>query len=515
MTTPSRTAPSVPALIAKYARPEIGRIALLAATLVAGVALSIAAPLVVRRFIDAVSTPHRVPPLGVLWGLAGLFLAATLAAQAARLVAGWLAQRIGWATTNRLRRDLAAHALALDLGFHHAHPPGEMIERVDGDVGELAGVFSQVGLQIAGAGLTIAGVIAVLFAQDWRVGALIGALALAAFAALVATRNLSTAAVALERESRSELAGFLEERIGGLDDIRANAGDPHVMRRLGEITAVLNARNLRAGLIGRAVWVMTAAMFVASSLAALALGVWLFQRGQATLGAVYLFVQYAAMMREPFYLVGSQLQEVQRAGASLRRVRDLLALQPTLVGGALAHRPGGAPAVSFEHVGFAYGGAPVLAGVSFELAPGELLGVVGRTGAGKTTLTRLLCRLYDPTGGVIRLDGRDIREAALPVLRSRVGVVTRTCASSPPASATTSTSSMRPSPTPASPRCWMTWVSAHGSPARPPASAPRSRRPAFRPARRSSWPSPVCSCGTPASSSSTRRPRGSIRPPTG
>jgi ATP-binding cassette, subfamily B, bacterial len=425
VTTTSRTARSVPALIARYARPELGRIALLAATLVAGVALGIAAPLVVRRFIDAVSTPRAAAPLGALWGLAGLFLAATLAAQGARLAASWLAQRVGWAATNRLRRDLAAHALGLDLGFHHAHPPGEMIERVDGDVGELAGVFSQVGLQIAGAGLTIVGVIAVLLAQDWRVGALIGALALAAFGALVATRNLSVGAVALERQSRSELAGFLEERIGGLDDIRANAGDPHVMRRLTEITGVLAARSLRAGLIGRAVWVMTAAMFVASSLAALALGVWLFQRGQATLGAVYLFVQYAAMMREPFYLVGSQLQEVQRAGASLRRIQDLLALQPALAEGTFAEWSGAAPAVSFEHVGFAYGGAPVLEGVSFEIRPGEVLGVVGRTGAGKTTLTRLICRLYDPTAGVIRLDGRDIREAALPALRARIGVVTQ------------------------------------------------------------------------------------------
>ena len=192
MTTPPPTAPSVPALIATYARPEIGRIVLLAVTLLAGVALGLAAPLVVRRFIDAVSTPRHAAPLGVLWGLAGLFLAATLAAQAARLAAAYLAQRIGWAATNRLRRDLAAHALALDMGFHHAHPPGEMIERVDGDVGELAGVFSQFVLQIAGAGLTWPAY-RLVFAEDWRVGALIGALALVAFAALVATRNLSTA----------------------------------------------------------------------------------------------------------------------------------------------------------------------------------------------------------------------------------------------------------------------------------------------------------------------------------
>ncbi|HEY1751757.1 MAG TPA: ABC transporter ATP-binding protein [Caulobacteraceae bacterium] len=396
---------------------------MLALSLVAGVGLSIAAPLVVRRFIDAVSTVRPAAPLGALWGLAGLFLAVTLAAQAARLAASWLAQRVAWSATNRLRRDLAAHALGLDLGFHHAHPPGEMIERLDGDVGELAGAFSDVGLQIAGAALTIAGVVAVLLAQDWRVGALIGALALAAFAVLVATRNISVGAVALERQSRSQLAGFLEERIGGLDDIRANAGGAHVMGRLADVTGELGARTLRAGLVGRRVWVMTAAMFAASSLVALAMGVWLFQRGQASLGSVYLFVQYAAMMREPFYLVGSQLQAAQRAGASLQRIRGLLAQRPALADGAASELGDGAPAVSFEAVGFAYAGAPALAGVSFEIAPGEVLGVVGRTGAGKTTLTRLLCRLHDPGEGVIRLDGRDIRQAALPALRARIGVV--------------------------------------------------------------------------------------------
>jgi ABC-type multidrug transport system fused ATPase/permease subunit len=193
VTKTSRPARPVLALLGHYARPEFGRVALLALSLVAGVGLSIAAPLVVRRFIDAVSTARPAAPLGALWGLAGLFLAVTLAAQAARLAASWLAQRVAWAATNRLRRDLAAHALGLDLGFHHAHPPGEMIERLDGDVGELAGAFSDVGLQIAGAALTIAGVVAVLLAQDWRVGALIGALALAAFAVLVATRNVSSA----------------------------------------------------------------------------------------------------------------------------------------------------------------------------------------------------------------------------------------------------------------------------------------------------------------------------------
>jgi len=422
--TAERSAPSAPALIARYARPELARLALLAAALAGAVALSVAAPLAVRRFIDAV-TGAVGAPLARLWMLAGLFLAATLAGQGARVAANWLAQRIAWAATNRLRRDLVRHCLDLELAFHHAHAPGEMIERIDGDAGELAGVFSQVLLQVAGAALTIAAVVAVLSAEDWRAGALIGTLAGAGFAVLIGTRNVAADAVGLERASRAELAGFLAERIGGLDDIRANAGAPHVMRRLGEITGVLNARVHGAARVGRMVWAMSAAMFTAASLAALALGVWLFERREASLGAVYLFVQYAAMLREPFYLVGAHLQEAQRAGASLRRIRALLALRAPPAGGARSGWLDGPPAVSFERVSFAYAAAPVLDEVSLELAPGETLGVVGRTGAGKTTLTRLLARLYEPTGGTIRVGGRDLAETALPWLRARIGVVTQ------------------------------------------------------------------------------------------
>ena len=301
-----------------------------------------------------------------------------------------------------------------------------MIERLDGDVTALAGFFSEFVIQILGGALLIAGVIVLLFAQDWRIGGAMGVLAVAAVLALHASRNLSVASVALERQSRSDLAGFLEERVGGLDDIRANKGGAHVMRRLGEITADLNARSLRAGQVGRAVWVLTAAIFALASLTALGVGVYLFQRGQASIGEIYLFVQYAAMMRDPLNQIGSQLQDFQRARASLDRVGELLETTPDIVGGPGAAWTPGPPALSFKDVEFAYGpGRPVLSGVSLTLDSGEVLGVLGRTGAGKTTLIRLLCRLHDPTGGVIDLDGRDIRGATLRQLRRRIGVVTQ------------------------------------------------------------------------------------------
>jgi ABC-type multidrug transport system fused ATPase/permease subunit len=413
-------------MLAAYLRPQIGRVLLLAVVLLGGIGLQLLGPQILRRFIDSVTAHGAALPLASLWVLAVIFLAATAAAQVARVWAAWLSEQVGWAATNRLRHDLADHVLRLDLAFHNARTPGELIERLDGDVTALAGFFSEFVIQILGGGLLIAGIIGLLFAQDWRIGAALGALALAAVLVLRATRNLSVADVALERQSRSDLAGFLEERVGGLDDIRANGGGGHVMRGLGAITEVLNARSVRAGQVGRAVWVLTAAIFVISALTALSLGIYLFQRGQVSLGTVYLFVQYAAMMREPLNQIGAQLQDVQRASASLQRIGVLLATRSAVYDGVGVTWPAGAPKLSYEAVDFAYGdGPPVLSQISFELEPGQVLGLLGHTGGGKTSLIRLLCRLYDPTGGAIRLDGRDIREAGLDQLRQRIGVVSQ------------------------------------------------------------------------------------------
>ena len=427
-TAPAASQGSTPnfAVLATYLRRQAPRVLLLAVVLLGGIGLQLFGPQILRRFIDSVTAHGAAMPLARLWSLAALFLLANAAAQAARVGAAWLSEQVEWAATNRLRHDLAVRTLRLDMDFHTARTPGELIERLDGDVTALAGFFSEFVIQILGGFLLIAGVIGLLFAQDWRVGAALSALAVAAILVLRATRNLSVASVALERQSRAELAGFLEERIGGLDDIRANGGGGHVMRGLDAITETLNARAVRAAQVGRAVWVLTAAIFAASALTALSMGVYLFQHGAVSLGTVYLFVQYAALLREPLNQIGSQLQDVQRAGASLQRVGELMAMRPGVRDGPGVDWPAGAPRLSFEAVDFAYGDGPrVLQEISFALEPGQVLGLLGHTGGGKTSLIRLLGRLYDPSAGAIRLDGRDIREARLDQLRRRIGVVSQ------------------------------------------------------------------------------------------
>lgn len=136
-------------------------------------------------------------------------------------------------------------------------------------------------------------------------------------------------------------------------------------------------------------------------------------------------IAYAALLAQPIEMLRSQMQSLQQAGASLSRVRELLATRSRLKDGS-EPLPAGPLAVEFEHVTFRYAAdEPVLDRLSIRLAPGERLGLMGRTGSGKSTIARLLIRLYDPAEGSVRLGGIDLRALRLADLRSRVGLVTQ------------------------------------------------------------------------------------------
>ena len=416
-------------LLKTYLGPQSGRVVILAGLLFTGVGLQLIGPQILKRFVDSAVPGPAALPMTALWGLAGLYIAAALLTQAAQVATTWFSEQVGWTATNRLRRDLAAHALGLDLTFHNARTPGELIERIDGDVTALATFFSQFVLQILGSGLLLAGILILITVQDWRVGGFMTVFAVFAVIAAVAISRVTLIGSprwTAERQARSEMAGFLEERLGGLDDIRANAGGAHVMRRHAAISASLNHAGRRAGRMGMAVNAAINALYALGLAIALIGGVILFRRHEITLGTVYLFVQYTGMMAMPLALIGMQLQQFQSAGAGLGRVRDLQAIASRIVDGPGLGLPRRPPSVAFRDVNFAYdAAAPVLRDICFDLAPGETLGLLGRTGSGKSTLIRLLFRLYEIGEGAILIDGQDIRRATLAQLRARIGVVTQ------------------------------------------------------------------------------------------
>ncbi|MCA3712149.1 MAG: ABC transporter ATP-binding protein [Phenylobacterium sp.] len=416
-------------MLAVYLRPEGRKLSALAVFLVAGTAVQLASPQIIRAFIDTAAHGGADASLERLWMLAGLFIAVTLLAQVLQIGSTYFSEQLGWSATNRMRQDLADHALRLDMAFHTAKSPGELIERVDGDVAALAAFFSQFILQIIGGALLLAGILVVLYLQDWRIGVLLTGFAVVAGLVLHAIRQIAGGRWERLREAWSAFSGFLEERLAGLDDVRANGGGPHVMRRMGEVNAELLVANVAAARRGHWIFLTASALFSIGFGLALALGVWLFQRGEATIGTVFMFMQYAGMMSLPIMLIGQQLQQFQAATASLNRIRDLRAIQPALTDGPGAGWEGlrtQAPVVGFQDLTFAYrADTPVIRNLDLKVPAGEVIGLLGRTGSGKTTLTRLLFRLYDPQGGAVTLDGVDIRQARLDELRGRIGLVTQ------------------------------------------------------------------------------------------
>jgi ABC-type multidrug transport system fused ATPase/permease subunit len=159
---------------------------------------------------------------------------------------------------------------------------------------------------------------------------------------------------------------------------------------------------------------------------AMSIGVFLFSQHTISMGTVYLIFAYTTLMNKPIELISQQLRELQETAGSVTRVLTLLSETRTIEDGNSGHLPGGAISVTFEDVSFSYTqDVPVLQNIALHLQPGNVLGLLGRTGSGKTTMTKLLTRLYDPTQGSIKLSDQDLRTLTLDDLRGHIGIVSQ------------------------------------------------------------------------------------------
>jgi ATP-binding cassette subfamily B protein len=172
-------------------------------------------------------------------------------------------------------------------------------------------------------------------------------------------------------------------------------------------------------------WTSTVAVFAIGNALAFGLGAYLYRAGAITIGTVYLIFYYTELLRRPIEQLRSQLQDLQQASASIGRIEQLFSTRARIVDGPGAPLPQGALSVDFDDVSFGYDDELVLQRITLRLRPGAVLGLLGRTGSGKTTFARLILRLYDPTRGQIRAGGVPIRDTRLGELRRRIGMVTQ------------------------------------------------------------------------------------------
>jgi ATP-binding cassette, subfamily B, bacterial len=443
-------------LLVKYLRPQWPWAAALVVLLFGSIGMQLVLPQIMRGFIDATLAGSAVET-SVRAGL--LFIGVALVHQAMSVAAAYTGERVGWTATNALRADLARHCLHLDMSFHNAHTPGEMIERIDGDISALTNFFSRFVIDLVGNLLLLVGAMIILVVEKWQVGIVLSAYTAGVLYLVGRLANIAVPHWATARQASADHFGFLEERLAGTEDIRSSGAMAYVMRRFYELMRVLMRKTLKAGLMAN---VLINVQFTLSSLGqvlALVIGAVLFRADVITLGTVYLIFSYSqTIFWGPIMRMMFQVEDLQRAGASIERVRELLSVEtnirtPEPLGGAPSVLTAGSTALSvvFEDVSFGYGidgrsanqkdaevGEPIAApgkdvvlhDLSFSLQPGTVLGLLGRTGSGKTTIARLLFRLYDPDQGTIYLgkgDGTltDIRQIPLAELRRCVGMVTQ------------------------------------------------------------------------------------------
>lgn len=410
-------------LLAHYLRPQWLRMGLLAVILFSAIGVQVVTPLVVSHFIDQATSGGDLHYLIIL---AGIFIGLALVGQGLAIAETYVAENVGWAATNALRIDLVAHLLRLDATFHTAHTAGELIERVDGDVATLARFFSRFVVSVFGNGLLLLGVIGLLFHVDWRVGLAMSTFVIVALTAMLRICVVATPSWSADRQASANFYGFLGEYLVALQDIRSSGAGEFVLRRCAEVMRSWLAVTRKAQMWGYSMGVTSQGLFALGTAVAFALSAFLFKAGTLSIGMVYLIFQCTEMLRQPTEQIRNEVQDLQQAGASIARVAALLSTSSCLTDGLGSMLPPGPLAVELDGISFGYAqNTPVLRDINVSLAPGRVLGVVGRTGSGKTTLTRLLLRFYDPLAGVVRLGGVDLRTVRLAAVRTRIGLVTQ------------------------------------------------------------------------------------------
>jgi ABC-type multidrug transport system fused ATPase/permease subunit len=410
-------------LLADHIRSQRGRFILLAVMLFGSIGLRIIAPQIMRNFIDSALAGEA---LSTLTWTAVSFISIALIQQGVHIGVTWLGENVAWTATNDLRAELAEHAVHLDMRFHNDHTPGELIERIDGDVTELATFFSQFALNLIANGLLLVGILIALFLEDWRVGIGFTVYSILVLTILGKVKDIAIPHQKARREAEAQYFGFIEEQLSGTEDIRSSGAVDFSIRELFRHQSTILGHNRKSHFKR---WIIENSMGLAltiGTLLAVTSGYWLFTAGIVTIGTVYLLVHYLNLLEEPFWVMTHEIESFQTIGACVERLTEFKSFkreQKNEAGLDLDSHP---LALTFHDVTFAYNGsASVLSRLSFDLKPGSVLGLLGRTGSGKTTIGRLIFRLYDVNTGSIKINNKDLRDAQLNSLRRNIAIVTQ------------------------------------------------------------------------------------------
>jgi len=420
-------------LFRKYLTPLRWKVVWLAVLVFLGIGLQLTNPLIIRYFIDTLITQADIRLMLVA---ALTFLGVSLLTQGVGVAAVYAGEDVGWQATNQMRADLTLHCLKLDMSFHTTHTPGEMIERIDGDLLLLSNFFSRFIINVLGNIILLIGTLVILAFIDIRVSLAILAYLGLGMGAMTALRRVAVPFWVASRQASADVFGLLEEQLSGTEDIRSSGATQYSISKLLGLNRIRRDTDVKSARATSLIFIVWIILYIVGQIVAFTLSYSLFQAGLITIGSVYLVVYFTFFVFQRFQDLTNELQNLQQAVASLERAESLLKMESKINGPVLpVGLPSGPLGVTFEQVTFGYNeDTSVLQNISFRLHPGETMGLLGRTGSGKTTMARLLFRLYDPASGSICLENNGgsakpaligLEQVALDHLRQRIGMVTQ------------------------------------------------------------------------------------------
>lgn len=410
-------------LLFEYFKPYMKKFIILAFFLLSTIVLQLVNPFILRHFVDSSLAGND---LGNLYSLAILFVLVAISTQGLNVLVNYYGESVGWGATNKLRVKLIDHFFKLDVSQRKIYTTGEIIERVDGDVNALQNFFSQFVIKLIGNLLLIVGILIVLFLIDWRIGIGLTTFVIFALFLIERIRSLAVPYFNKVRQLNGHFYGFLTEQLRGSEDIRANGGIQNSIKKFYRYIRNWYPAQKQAEIRGYSMWMTSIAVFTIGNIFSLCIGAYLYSAGSITLGSVFLIFQFTELMLLPIEQIRNQMEDLQRADASILRVKELLNLRSNITNNNDNPFPKGPCKVEFEDVSFSYdGNLPVLQNVNFSIEKNNTLAILGHTGSGKTTITNLLLRFYDPTEGEVYINDVNLKSIQLKRIREKIGVVTQ------------------------------------------------------------------------------------------
>ena len=409
-------------LLWRLTQPYRGRTAWSVLSLLTATATALAPPYLAKVALDDAVTKGAGTAIYVV---VGVFVAVGLANCVMTYVETYLTGWVGERILADLRIRLFGHLQRLSLGFYERNRAGVIISRLTNDVEAIDQLVTDGVTTLVQSTLTLVGTAIILFILDWRLALATCAVLPLMSVATVLFRTRSSRAYAAVRERLGLVTATLAEDIAGMRIVQSYTREDAAFANFRTVAGRYRDSNMQTVMLNGLYFPFVDLLSTVALAVVLGYGGHLYFSDAVTLGTLFAFLLYVQNFFDPVQQLSQLYNTFLSAAAALDKIMDVLAEEPDVVDplGALA-LPAIQGHVSFEDVRFRYGrGDEVLHGIDLDVPAGTTVALVGHTGAGKSTIAKLLARFYEPTHGTITIDDHDLNDVTQASLRSQLGVV--------------------------------------------------------------------------------------------